>query len=274
MVVRYATALRARVVSRGPDGPVSAAAPERSRLVAGRKTRSRRRERDRATTRGKSADARWEQAVAHVGNTPESRARWLVVFATREPAQVPETEREAIRWRLAAYLESGRGEDPEATHQLAPAEEGEVRRCHDWLRAGLAQLARGETWVIQLEFMPRYLIGLNPPHAYRRTPVTTNALIPFRDVVLRDSVPVLLKRLRFCARNGCGGAFLARKRQRFCSRRCGQSERTARFRAKHAARIKERRRERYVAAMRKKHGLNVKVGSRSTKRRPSIDRNL
>ena len=115
MVVRYATALRARIVSRGPDGPVSAAAPERSRLVAERKTRSRRRERDRATVSGKSADARWEQAVAHVGQTPESRARWLVEFATRDPALVPEMEREAIRWRLAAYLESGRGEDPEAT---------------------------------------------------------------------------------------------------------------------------------------------------------------
>ena len=242
--------------------------------MAERTTRSRRRERDRATTRGKSADARWEQAVAHVGDTPESRARWLVVFATREPALVPETEREAIRWRLAAYLESGRGEDPEAFHGRAgPAEEGEARQCREWLRAGLAQLARGEKWVIQLAFTPSYFIGLNPPRFYRRTPVT-NALVPFREVVFRDSVPVLLKRLRFCARNGCGEAFLSRKRQVYCSGRCAQFERTARFRAKHAARIKQRRHERYVAAMRKKHGPNVKVGSRSTRRRPSADRNL
>src|SRR5262249_7339552 len=239
-----------------------------------RTTRSRRSERDRATASGKSADARWEQAVAHVGHTPESRARWLVEFATRDPGLVPETEREAIRWRLAAYLEGGRGEDPETFYGHAgSAEGGEAGQCREWLRAGLAQLARGETWVIELEFRPSYLIRLNRPHVSRRTPMR-DALVPFREVVLRDSLPVLLKRLRFCARNGCGEAFLSRKRQLYCSGRCGQSQRTARFRAKHAARIKQRRRERYVAAMRRKHGPHLKVGSRSTQRRPSADRNL
>jgi hypothetical protein len=182
-------------------------------------------------------------------------------------------EREAIRWRLAAYLEGGRGEDPEAFHgRAAPAAEGEARQCREWLKAGLAELAQGQTWVIQLEFRPRYFIGLKPPHVYRRAPMT-DALVPFREVVLRDSVPLLLKRLKFCARNGCGAAFFSRKRQLFCSGQCGQSERTARFRAKHAAWIKKRRRERYVADMRKKHGPNVKVGIRSTRRRRSADGN-
>jgi len=135
---------------------------------------------------------------------------------------------------------------------------------------GLADLAQGQTWVIELEFTPRYFIRLKPPRVYRRAPMI-DALVPFREVVLRDSVPVLLKRLRFCARNGCGEAFLSRKRRLYCSRRCGQFERTARFRAKHAARITQRRRERYVAAMRRKHGPHVKVGRRSTRRRPPAD---
>src|SRR5215470_9966360 len=59
-----------------------------------------------------------------------------------------------------------------------------------------------------IQRFPRYLIGLNPSHVYRRVPVMTDSLVPFREVVLQGSVPVLLKRLRFCARNGCGGAFL------------------------------------------------------------------
>src|SRR5262245_3259073 len=232
--------------------------------------RSHRRERGRATVNRRSAGDPWERAVAHVGQTPESRARWFVQFATCDPTMLSDTEREAIRWRLSAYLEGGRGEDPEAYHGPAPAEEREVKQCHEWLRAGLAELARGQTWVIELEFKPKYLVGLKPPHVYRRTPIT-NALVSFREVVLRDSVPVLLKRLKFCARNGCGAAFFSRKRQRFCSGRCGQSERTARFRATHAAQIKRRRRERYVAAMRTKYGPNVKVGIRSTRRRRSAD---
>jgi hypothetical protein len=189
---------------------------------------------------------------------------------------LPETEREGIRWRLAAYMEGGGGEDPEATygpaasHCPAPIGEGEARQCLEWLRAGLAELAQGRSWVIQFEFRPRYFVYLNPPRVYRKAPVT-DALVPFREVVLRDSIPVLLKRLKFCARNGCGAAFFARKRQLFCSGRCAQSERTARFRAKHAAQIKQRRRARYEAAMRRKHGPNVKVGSRSTRRQPSSD---
>ena len=238
--------------------------------MAERETRSPRRGRGRSTANGRSADHRWERAVAYVGDTPERRARWLVEFATCDPITLGETEREAIRWRLAAYLEGGRGEDPEAFHGPAPAEEDEVRQCHEWLRAGLAELAQGQTWVIQLKFKPSYFVGLKPPHVYRRTPMT-DALIPFREVVLRDSVPVLLKRLRFCARNGCGGPFFSRKGQRFCSGQCGQSERTARFRARHAAQIKQRRRERYVAAMRRKHGPKVKVRIRYPRRRPPAD---
>lgn len=196
--------------------------------MAERRTRLRRRERGRANASGRSADDRWEQAVARVGHTPESRARWLVGFAARDSALVPETEREAIRWRLAAYLEGGRGEDPEAFHgRSAPAEEGEARQCREWLRAGLAELAQGKTWIIQLEFRPKYFISLKPPNVYRRAPMI-DALVPFREVVLRDSVPVLLKRLRFCARNGCGEAFLSRKRQLYCSRQCGQSGSTTR----------------------------------------------
>jgi hypothetical protein len=238
--------------------------------MAKRKTRSHRSAWRGSTANGKSAGDQWERAVAHVGHTPESRARWLVEFVTCDPATLREADLEAIRWRLAAYLDGGRGEDPEAFPGHAPVEESEAERCHEWLRAGLAELGRGETWAIQLEFRPRYFIGLKPPHVYRRAPIT-DALVSFREVVLRDSVPVLLKRLRFCARNGCGAAFFSRKRQRFCSRRCGQSERTARFRAKHAARIKQRRRERYVAAMRRRHGPHVKVGIRSSRRRPPAD---
>ena len=238
--------------------------------MAKRKTRSHRRERGGSTANGRSAPEKWERAVAHVGHTPERRARWLVEFATCDPTTLGETEREAIRWRLAAYLEGGRGEDPEAWHGAAPPEEGEVRRCHEWLRAGLAVLAQGRTWEIQLEFKPRYFVGLKPPRVVRKAPVTA-ALVPFREVVLRDSVAVLLKRLRFCARNGCGGAFFSRKRQLFCSGRCAQSARTARFRARHAAQIKQRRRERYLADTRRKHGPHVKVGIRSTRRRKPAD---
>ena len=196
--------------------------------MAERRTRLRRRERGRANASGRSADDRWEQAVARVGHTPESRARWLVGFAAPTLQVRRESPPDRLALRLRHQGRVTRGEDPEAFHgRSAPAEEGEARQCREWLRAGLAELAQGKTWIIQLEFRPKYFISLKPPNVYRRAPMI-DALVPFREVVLRDSVPVLLKRLRFCARNGCGEAFLSRKRQLYCSRQCGQSGSTTR----------------------------------------------
>ena len=166
---------------------------------------------------------------------------------------------------LGAYLEIGRGQSPQAI-SAPPFRAGDLEQCQQWIRAGLDCLAHDRPWDIRLEFAPSYIVRLKPPHIVPRTPVT-GALIPLREVVLRDTVPVFLKRLRFCRGPTCGRAFIARKRQEFCSPRCSQAERSRRFVSRHPERARQLRRESYVRRVRRKLGKpNVKVGTRSTRK--------
>lgn len=221
-----------------------------------------------SSTAARPASREQRLARQRVGATADARARWLMDFAACNLATLPEERRGALRWELAAYLEGGRTADPEAYPADPRADPSDLLHCHEWLVAGLARLGGGRPWEIHLEFVPRYWVRLGRPRPTRRAPVV-GAFVPFREVVLRDSVPILLARLRFCPRTGCGRAFLRRKRQQFCTSRCAQAERSARFRRVHPERARETRRRTYVRGMQARHGPRVRVGIRSPRAAPS-----
>lgn len=82
----------------------------------------------------------------------------------------------------------------------------------------------------------------------------------------RQLVLSLGSRLRPCANPTCKRPFLAIRRQQFCTRRCNDQVRFAKFQARHAKDNKwrekqlEKRRAAYALKVRDKVGPNVKVG--------------
>jgi hypothetical protein len=196
----------------------------------------------------------WRRARSVVGETPARRAEWLLRFAAEDLDSLDEAERNTLKSELKFYILS-LGDLRTYPLILRPEEIGE---CQEWLRDGLNALRIGSRWLIEYGFVPTYSVQLHPPGVSTRTPLH-QPLIPFQEAVFRDSIPVLLKRLRFCPRPGCGRALLSRKRKTYCSGRCSQLQRSARFRGTHGERLRAERRKRYRRLMEKK--LGHKVGS-------------
>ena len=133
----------------------------------------------------------------------------------------------------------------------APASNADLRECHEWLRTGLASLARGEGWRIRYEFPPNYVVGLR---RVSRIFGVYRALIPFRQVVFEETVPVLLYRLRFCQDPKCRKAFLRQRRQVYCSSKCSNRHRSELWRKKNPEKASNQRHTRYVNVMKAAQG--------------------
>jgi hypothetical protein len=217
---------------------------------------------------GQEDQARWRSAVIRVGKTPESRARWLVQFAGDERAGQPESRSMELGWDLVAYLILGGTEAASAISGRPPVPEHEVRECQDWIKAGLTALARGELWYLRLAFPPSYIVRPNPLRYIQRVGVMP-ALVPFQEVVMRDALPTFVERLRFCKRQDCKRAFIRRKRQLFCSKRCGGFVRSGRYRSKNPDRVSDLRHERHVNKVRIKVGPKVIVKRRKRPQTPN-----
>lgn len=67
-------------------------------------------------------------------------------------------------------------------------------------------------------------------------------------------------RLRRCAAPACGQLFVAHKRQIFCSTRCSQRVRTAKWRAAHLSEFRASRRAAYEKRQKKKFGEKGQAG--------------
>lgn len=145
----------------------------------------------------------------------------------------------------------------------APASNADLRECHEWLRTGLASLARGEGWRIRYEFPPNYVVGLR---RVSRIFGVYRALIPFRQVVFEETVPVLLYRLRFCQDPKCRKAFLRQRRQVYCSSKCSNRHRSELWRKKNPEKASNQRHTRYVIVMKAAHGPKINV--KRLRRRP------
>jgi len=194
-----------------------------------------------------------------------SRAEWLLHFAEEDLDQLDRAESKTLKSELEFYITSSQYMLHAHASRLGPPLQ-ELKECQGWLRSGLAALRDGKPWEIKLEFAPRYIVRLEHPAVIPRTP-STRPFIPFREAVLRDSIPVLLERLRFCPRPSCQCAFLKRKRKVYCTRKCSQLERSARFRTEHREQLRAARQKRYRQDMQKRLGEKVKIQTRQ--RRPT-----
>src|SRR5262249_10096708 len=142
-------------------------------------------------------------------------ARWLLQFAATELEQLSEGKLRELRADLDGFLCSDRDIRPVSTS--GRASNADLRECHEWLRTGLATLARGEGGRVRYGFPPSYVVRLR---GVSRVFGVYRPLIPFRQVVFEETVPVLLYRLRFCQDPKCRKAFLRQRRQVYCSSKC------------------------------------------------------
>jgi hypothetical protein len=188
-------------------------------------------------------------------------ARWLLQFAPTELEQLSEGKLGELRADLDSFLRSDSDVRPVSTS--GRASNADLRECQEWLRTGLATLARGEGWKIQYEFPPYYAVRLT---GVTRVFGVYRPLIPFRQVVFEETVPVLLYRLRFCQDPKCRKPFLRRRRQVYCSSRCSNRHRSELWRKKNPEKASNQRHTRYVNVMKSVHGPKINV--KRLRRRP------
>ena len=181
-------------------------------------------------------------------------ARWLLQFAATELEQMSEGKLRELRADLDGFLCSDRDIRPVSTS--GSASNADLRECHEWLRTGLATLARGEGWRIRYEFPPNYVVRLR---RVTRVFGVYRPLIPFRQVVLEETIPVLLDRLRFCGDPKCRKAFIRQRRQVYCSSKCSNRHRSELWRKKNPEKASNQRHTRYVNVMKSAHGPKIKV---------------
>jgi hypothetical protein len=186
-------------------------------------------------------DADHARARQIVGDTPESRARWLLSLDSRgDFRRFSQPERHAFGAEMGAFL--GRG-------GYVPDDEAEL-----WLnriRAGVRKLAAGKAWgyatVTHFNFwIPRpgqrgasgfESVGYIEP----KSPHILHHSRTLKDRMAHricDTLAAVGNRLRRCPRQGCGRLFVRAKRQQYCSPQCASVHRSRRYRARERRRVK------------------------------------
>jgi hypothetical protein len=181
-------------------------------------------------------ELREKEAQAAVGRTPIDRLRWLLAFAFRKKPHFGSSEWRTLEREVAIFVAGRR----DAWSQ--PLTERRLRRltreAYDAL-ASVTDVVREPTHVDtasswwQRHMWPRdMMMALS---LLRDSPVplvfesSGPVLHRFRGAVLG----IMLRageRLRKCEREECHGIFIKRKRQEFCTPRCGNLVRVRRYR--------------------------------------------
>ncbi len=190
-----------------------------------------------------------------VGDTPESRARWLLgllTIATDYFPDLPSPEQYALRAEMGVFL--GR---------RTYVRDEDAKRWLKRIREGLRKLAAGKAWRLRLVTSYGFWIPLpgqrggtkrlvkgkwgtrvvrfgdNPGHIEPTAPDLLH-FTPTRgddmDRQVCETLAAVGDRVRRCplhdVRRGCRGLFLRVKRQRFCTDECASAERSRRYRAR------------------------------------------
>jgi hypothetical protein len=189
----------------------------------------------------------------------QAQARWLFDFGRADLAALGLEQRHRFAFELERWINVVGNRH--WTRPMAIVEENELNECHEWLSDGLQRLARGAPWDIQYVEPPRYTILLTPPSLTRYTGVQ-HPLVPLKQIVVEDAVPIFLRHLRVCERPKCGSIFWREGRGRFCSARCGGRVRTAAWRRDHPQEARTSRRKSYVKRQKAKTSNKVQVAHR------------
>ena len=200
-------------------------------------------------------------------------ARWVIEFAALDLPNLSRGEWLVVYEQLAAFME---------TPILAPVEwqdvivhdrplregaqvpgDGELIRWRDWLQRGLTLLRQHRTWSDTVGVTFAYANPDDRKIVQTAGPDSTDLVNRFK-VRVHEALGRFAARVRFCGRRECGAAFIANKRQEFCSPACSQRARTERYRAKDPERVRRRRRAAYDRAKKRKPAGRRRVGRRGT----------
>lgn len=212
------------------------------------------------------------EALARVGTEPTQRFGWLVQVAERDLTDTSVVE--TTRAEMSAFSLSGTVAAQPTEGELfvraltnAPSLSGRrashaTRELQRWLRGTLDHL-RDE----------RRFVG--PVTIGSAVWTETGALVPvaagddgqrFRFAVFGLLLHVA-PRIHVCPSSDCRRLFMKAGKQAYCSKRCSQHARTARFRSAHLDKVRGSRRSAYEQRLRAKLGPNVRIGRRPSKAR-------
>jgi hypothetical protein len=220
------------------------------------------------------------RAFTRIGAAPEAQARWLLKAAYADPAKRSDSDWANLEEEIGALLFLDPTDNLHYGHrneEAVPREAAET--CIAALRDGLRQLVLRGKWNIDLPRVRRiaewwdhhpfrwrtglpYILEFETGR--REGPATIK-----RDwrgyFLLRvyDVLRAVERRFRVCLE--CRRAFIARKRQAYCTARCSQTVRTRKYRSRHRSRFKQLRRRAYERQVKAIHGPNVKVSKRLAK---------
>ena len=175
----------------------------------------------------------WER----VGRTMEARGRWLVGFADRELDGLSTGDWLNLRWEVLAFTIP----DGPWGFRIEPPPPAAVRRWRRWVRSGLAQLAQGDRWQIDLGRRRRALSYTSEVVESARVWHAETFEGELRGVFAEEverTLSALGRRFRLCRH--CRRPFVARRRQAYCTPRCSQIVRTERYQKAHQPRRRRR----------------------------------
>jgi len=221
------------------------------------------------------------RAFARIGRTAEEQARWLLKAAYRDQAKLTDSECSGLQEEVGAFLFLDPTDNLFFGQRVAEPVSREVTEsCISALRDGLRDLVKDGKWVVGMPKMNRvaewwdhhpfrWRTGL--PHqlefadanARRRRWGFAKLKMDWRGYFLLRVYDVLRAvegRFRVCLE--CRQAFIARKRQAYCTARCSQTVRTRKYRSLHRARVNQSRRRAYERQVKAIHGPKVKVRRR------------
>ena len=172
------------------------------------------------------------------GPSVEKRARWLLRLAQSDFGSLSRGDWLNLWAELLAFARLAL---PFTT--FTPS----VETATKWqavIRTGLGEMKEGRAWRIetgpQLYELARTERGLAVAHhVWEADRLYAHLKDAFLEEVVR-TLEQVGERFRFCLR--CGQAFIARKRQAYCTLRCSQTSRTTKYRKTSAERARAQRR--------------------------------
>lgn len=199
-------------------------------------------------------------AADRVGATSADRVRWLLTFAARDLSALSAGGWLTLRWEAMAHATDLRVFRRSTLTPIPPLH-AEIVDAQRWLSRLLAGLAGGTLEEIRI---PHFTSFLSTMGGGNLRGGTMPGVMPWPSRFkwhVYDTLLAERHRFRFCQK--CRSAFLAHKRQIYCSPKCSQALRTRKYRTQNREQFRGFRREAYERKVRRASGPNVKIPRRS-----------
>jgi hypothetical protein len=185
--------------------------------------------------------ARYREMIARLGRSQRARLRWLVERFAAQPNQPPPLPLNTTELVSFVLLQSGAGSH---LATMPKVRSGDLNELTHKVSQGLALLVDGQPWKVEVrDPIDRVLerragvrgVDQDEPYGARSSwqtrslkAISTRFLLGVADLLERQQ-----RWLSRCRRQDCRRIFVrTHQRQDYCSKRCSQTSRTRRFRAK------------------------------------------